>query len=71
MHIDPFLLRAFRLALMYGIGAFLYFYFLGSNEGETLAQKGIKAAATAGIFMLLYYVVGRVLRNRNSENDPE
>jgi hypothetical protein len=65
MNIDPFLLKAFRLALLYGIGAFLYFYFFGSNDAETLSQKGIKAAATAGIFMLLYYVVGRVLRNKN------
>lgn len=64
MKLDPLLFKAFRISLFYGIGALLYFHFFG-DAGETWADKGIRAAATAGIFLLLYYVTARVLRGRS------
>ena len=60
MKIDPLLLKAFKAALGYGAAAFLFFYF--TDDELSLADKGVKAAATAGIFMLLFYVVARVLK---------
>lgn len=63
MKIDPTLIKGFRASLFYGLAALLFFHFFGPEASWT--DKLIKAAATAGIFLLLFYVTSRTLRKRN------
>ena len=63
MKIDPLLIRAFSLALIYGVGAFAYFNFFGGAE-LSVSDAAVRSAATAGIFLLLYYVLARTFRGR-------